>query len=204
MVARASEQPDPGHEDSGRAMRLLNWWRVALSAAIVVVASAIRDAFTWAAERYPIEVLLDPRRWPVVGAGLAALLAGAAISTAIAMPGPPRATALVASATSLAWAGVRWLVLRLAAGQLDIDDAPALRGAYGIGLLLYVFALTPWLHLAVWALSGGVTALVLWRLGVNRRKVAWAVGAAWGVQALGVTGVWLARNAYVIVTGFRR
>jgi hypothetical protein len=202
MVARTPRRSVRRRRTKGVA-RFLNWWRTWLSAMIVGTADGVGTTSRRMSERYPVETLFDVRSWPVLGMGLVALFAGVTVAFAIAMPGPTRTAALLTGAATLVWTGGRWLVLRLVAGPLGIDDLRGLRGAFGIGLLPWALALTPELRFAAWALSGVITAVVVWRLGTERRAAMRAVGLAWGAQALGVAGVWLARNAYVIFTGFR-
>jgi hypothetical protein len=204
MVARALHGTSRRRRRGGRVGRAVQWWRTVLSTAIIIGAGKTRAMLARVAERRPTEALRDLRRLPILWVGLAALGVGVTVSVAVAVPGPPRTLALLAGATSIAWAGVRWLVLLLAADRLGQDDVRAVRGAFSVGLIAYALAFSPTMQFAAWTVAGVATAFVLWRLGTDRRAALGAVGVAWGVQALGVAAIWLARNAYVIVTGFRR
>jgi len=203
MVPRAARRPARRTRVSGVA-RFIEWWRAALSAAVLGVAREARAAGTHVASRLPRDTLLDVRRWPIVLAGIGAVCVGAGCGIALAVPGPPRAAAMLAGATGVVWAAARWLIAHLAARHFGIDDSPALRGALAAGMVAYAFALTPELRVAAWIASGAITALVLIRLKVATRTAWRLVALAWGAQGVSVAGAWLARNAYIIATGFGR
>lgn len=130
--------------------------------------------------------------------GLAVLI-GAALGVAVASPGVYRHAAALAGVTSLLWAAIRWLGVRLAGPRLLAEDPAALRGAFSLGLLAYAFAVTPELRFAAWLAAGAVTGVTLVRVGRGRREVARAIAFAWGMQAVVVTGGWLARNALLAI-----
>ena len=204
MVARAPGRPSRRRRSDSALMRFVHWWRAALSGAIAAGAGGARAALSRVATAVPAETVLDVRGWPVVAAGLLALVLGAAGGTLMADSGPARTAALFAGALSVAWAGMRWLILQLTAGPVAAEHPAGLRGAWALGLLAYAVALTPALRLAAWAASAAVTVVLMWRLGVARRDVTRSVALAWGAQALLVAGEWFARNAYVIAATFRR
>lgn len=132
-----------------------------------------------------------------------AVLVGAILGVAIASPGFDRRSAAFAGASSFLWVAIRWLALRTSAPRLVAENPVALRTAFSLGLLTYAFAATPELRFAAWVAAGAVTGVTLVRLGGARRDVVRAIGMAWGLQALVVTGGWLARNAFVAIVAAR-
>lgn len=135
--------------------------------------------------------------------GATAVVTGALVGAYTASPGIPRLSALLAGTMSVVWAVIRPLVVRFVGPDLVAEDDELLRGALSVGLLGYVFAITPETRLLAWAVSAAVTGLLAVRGGLTRRRVWQVIALAWGAQAFVVIGEWIARNAFVAVLASR-
>lgn len=134
-----------------------------------------------------------------IAAGLGALVAGAIAGIVLAPAGQPSLAALAARSASVFWAGMRLLVMRLAAPSLATDRG-RLTHAWALGLLPWIAGVTPELRLAAWAASGVVTYLALQRASDGAAGARIAVAWAWGAQALIFIIVALLRNLLVALT----
>lgn len=128
--------------------------------------------------------------------GVGALLVGAAATVMIAPEGRPRLIAATAAIASLAWASIRYLLLRY---SLRGENMREVNDAWAWGLVVYAFGVTPELRLVAWAASAGVTVWALLHGGVRRPNALRAVGIAWGAQAGFVALTSVARSVVVFV-----
>lgn len=196
MVARKTHA-DAAHTGGiqGLARRFLYWWRGLLSLLVERTVASARTLRSRAEVR-----TTEPLRRPlVVWLGAIAILIGAIAGVALASPGTARESAVLGGVTAVIWALLRLLIMQLSARGALARDTAAIRGAWGLGSVVWLLGITPELRMLAWAVSGLLTGFALRRLGADGRQVRVCVGIAWGAQALVTVGIWLARNAIVAV-----
>ncbi|MDH4139473.1 MAG: hypothetical protein OEV43_02765 [Coriobacteriia bacterium] len=104
----------------------------------------------------------------------------------------------VASAAVMAlWCTARLALMTIAAEAKTLADRRAVTRAWALGLLPYVFAVSPLLQFAAWLLSIGLAFRTLEAGRFRRRRVVWCLAWGYGSQALAVVAAWLTRNAFI-------
>lgn len=180
----------------GILQRFLAWWQWALSGFVSGVRSSAARTFRSTAQGASSSPLA--LRSPLVAwIGGVAILVGAAGTIALSHAGIARSVAISAAVMSLIWGGLRWALLRFGTSGDLKHDPHAVRGAWALGSMVWVVGVTPELRGAAWVISAAVTWVVLQRLGATKRQAGFAVGIAWGAQAVVTIGSWLAKNAVV-------
>lgn len=177
---------------------LLAWRRLLTRLLFSVTQTIVRSRLHFAGTA---ETPWSERPW-MVPTAILALLVGAVGAILVAPAGQLRELAAAASVASVVWAGLRLLLLRLAAAR-PARDPKAITGAWAVGLIAYGIGFTPALRFAAWAISGVLTWYFLQRLGEERREASVLTAVAWGTQAGVVVLSWLARNAYVAILAAR-
>ena len=206
MVARNTDA-DVRQErpQEGAVQRFLRWWQQSLSILVNTSQKAASPAVNRMSEKAkggPRSVLAL-RSPALTWIGGLALLVGAVGTVVLSAANAMRPVAIAAAGMSLVWGALRLILLRVGATNRLRKDPLGIRGAWALGSIAWVVAVTPELRALAWAVSGAVTWLVIERLGATRRQASICVGIAWGAQAFVAVGSWLASNAVVAILASR-
>ena len=196
MVAREPGEERGRSTDTNALVALAETWRAWLSG--VLPSSRLPVART--TERESESTWLE-RGW-TAAFGVACFGAGAVAAVLLAPPGPARTVAAVTAAEGAIWAGVRWLLMRVA-GRGPSSRGRALLQAWAFGLLPFAVAVIPALRAVAWVASAGVTWYGLVRGGDSAKNAARTVGIAWGAQGAVVVVSRLASAGVVALLAIR-
>lgn len=191
MVARESDT----NAEPKAAPKLLSAWRNVLSRGVhttaVSVAAALRVTDRLA--RGDASALASPS---LVWVGLFCLLGGFAARAGFA--DGPRTVLTVASAAaaSALWALVRYLTIVWVLAPSE-RRRRRVTGAWALGLTPLLFAIDGTAEALTSLLSAYITYRALMLGGFSRRRALTSVTAAWGVQLIGMTVLWLVMNVWV-------
>lgn len=139
-----------------------------------------------------------PAGGPVRGLVAAALavVTGAALSALLALDDPLRGT--TSALLGVVWVAVRLPVMRLVYAPASEPESQRVTGSWSAGAMPYLFAVVPLLRTAAW-MTGAVLAFRVLAADGNRPRAVRTVLAGFGIEAVGVAAVLLARNVRVLL-----
>lgn len=200
MVARDPRGPDaPG---TVTARRLFEAWRRFLERLVTASYARLRRPAENSPRKNADSVASGARGRaddrPVVAAGIALLVFGAAARTLLA-PDAARLAELLAGSVTVMLAFVRLAIMALNLPRGTPGRRRFLGRTWALGLVPYAAAVGPYTSMVAWAASAGLTLALLQREGASESDARRAVILAWGAHAAIGAAAWLVRNAAVAV-----